>query len=275
MILNEKQTEMYKNCVFLNESLFNKQSVGYYATTYPVSGNTLRTNTSVHETKSKTLRVQIGFSAKGRLAEWKEHESSINEYNTPIIINRKYESALKNLKIYLYKVRFQGSFVSKSDKKYGKQLRTETEILETEVDSAANFIKKYNIPITFEDSKSNPDERKKLLVFAINTFKEELKAIKAKYPIKNSIGILDYASESYKDNYRDDFIDGVKDKLPIGDYDLLKFSKTPRDTDIQNEFWKYSDEFERNVNAKLSKYKCQIKADGDWDDGYYYLKVLK
>jgi len=36
-----------------------------------------------------------------------------------------------------------------------------------------------------------------------------------------------------------------------------------------------SDEFERNINNKLSKYKCKIVAEGDWDDGYYILKILK
>jgi len=274
MILNESQKRMYENCIFLNESLFDKSSYGYYATTYPVNGKELKVNTNLSYSKQNTLRSDIGYHCKGRLAEWKEYQSNMNEYNTPIIINRKYESTLKNLKIYLYTVKFKGSFVTKNEKKYGKQLKVDTEILETEVDTAANFIEKYKIPIQFEDSKSNSTERKKLLVFTVNAFKDELRAVKAKYPIKNSIGLLDFAERYHKEN-REDFIDSVKDKIEIGYYDLFKFTKTPRDQELQNEFWKYSDEFERNINNKLSKYKCKIVAEGDWDDGYYILKILK
>lgn len=245
--------------IFFTEGMFDNQ--GYYATEYKNYKLDY-----VYDSKKKALRSIIGNRCNGKLKEWSEYQSNINEYDTAIIIHKKYESKLKTLKINLHTVRFRGRFEG-NEKKYGKSI-VDTPVIDVETDTAINFIEKYNIPIKIEGSDSNPGERNKILKFAINTFKEELQSIKKEYPIKNSIS-------SETDDDKDDFIDGVKDQVIIGSYDLYKFTNTPRDDEKQEEFWKYSREFEKNVNSKLSKYDCKIKASGDWDDGFYYLKVTK
>lgn len=122
-----------------------------------------------------------------------------------------------------------------------------------------------------EDSKAKDIDRSKLLSDTISIFKNELKKLKDKYPIKNSI-FMTSNDEYYKDDKKS-FIDGKNDSLGIAQYDLHKFSDKPRDTDENKKFWKYANEMINNVNKEISKYGAKVVADGDWDTGSFYLEI--
>ena len=122
-----------------------------------------------------------------------------------------------------------------------------------------------------KESKLKDIDKSKLLSDTINIFKNELKKIKDKYPIKNSI-FMSSNDEDYK-NDKKSFIDGKNDSLGIAQYDLEKFSDDPRDTGENKKFWKYADEMTNNVNKEISKYGAKVVADGDWDTGSFYLEI--
>jgi len=122
-----------------------------------------------------------------------------------------------------------------------------------------------------EEPKSKNIDKSKVLSDTINIFKNELKAIKNKYPIKNSI-FMTSNDEYYKDDKKN-FIDGENDSLGIAQYDLHKFSDKPRDTDENKKFWKYANELTNSVNEEISKYGAKVVADGDWDTGSFYLEI--
>lgn len=111
----------------------------------------------------------------------------------------------------------------------------------------------------------------KLLTDTISIFKNELKTLKSKYPIKNSI-FMSANDEYYKED-KDNFINGKNKSLGIAQYDLYKFSNNARNTDENKKFWKYADELTDNVNKEISKYNAKIEADGDWDTGSFYLEI--
>lgn len=252
----------------LEEGLFS--IYGFCVSSKKITGKYIDDRTSVFPTKEKALRPTVKYECKGKLTNPKQYQTHANENDLALIIPKKYEKNLDK-DFYLYKCKLNKGF-SGNDKKYGVLSDDKTIIVGSEKDTLRNFIKKYHISIEVEDTKDGSDDRAKVLKLAIGVFEKELRSIKSKYPIKNSIYIR---SKSDIEEDKEDFIDGVSNYISIGSYDLWKFTSKARDEEENEKFWKYSNEFQSNVNKELSKYNASIKAEGDWDDGFYDLHMKK
>jgi len=251
------------NADIIQEGLFGKKA-------YRVSDNNtnqgyLNANMHVYNSPKMALRSEIGSRCHGKLKEWKQYQSNINEYDTDIIINEKYEKLLDTI-VYLYTCEIYDNFEN-NESKYGKSIRKNSKIISVEKNTLRNFIRKYNIGIIIEKNSGNTNERQKLLTIARRILEDGLKKLKSKYPLKDSIYISRTNDEYYIEE-KDNFIDGSGNRISIAYYDLWKFTDDARDRDETQNFWKYFKELEYGVNRELSRYGAKITAEnGDWDTG--------